>query len=199
MAEGNIGCIDNATGIQARVVGDPRHVRKHLEREPGDSVSVCGVTRLHREVWGHTPMVNGGGKSDSLIVPGKPLNKALGQAAERVEGRRLAKGNLLERDTFRTQGRAGVLEDGKRVQSEVGTVQGGSISPLLANLYLHYVFDLWVQQWRRKRAHGDVVVVRYGDDFIVGFQYRQEAERFLDELRERFGSLGLGFILGRRV
>jgi RNA-directed DNA polymerase len=304
-------------------------------------------------------MVSGGGKSDSLIVPGKPLNKALGQAAERVEGRRLAKGNLLERDTLRTQGRvgvpnalkrvrqaarrdrklrftallhhvyaierlraayfalnreaapgvdgetwreygrdleanlqglsqrlrrgayrakpvrrasipkadgrrrplgvpaledkivqravlevlnaiyetdflgfsygfrpgrsphqaldalsvgictkkvgwvldadiqeffdtlehkwlvrfiehrvadrrivrliqkwlrAGVLEDGKRIQSEVGTVQGGSISPLLANLYLHYVFDLWVQQWRRKRAHGDVVVVRYGDD-----------------------------------
>lgn len=331
-------------------------------------------------------MVSGGGKSDSLIVPGKPLNKALGQAAERVEGRRLAKGNLLERDTLRTQGRvgvphalkrvrqaarrdrklrftallhhvyvierlraayfalnreaapgvdgetwreygrdleanlqglsqrlrrgayrakpvrrasipkadgrrrplgvpaledkivqravlevlnaiyetdflgfsygfrpgrsphqaldalsvgictkkvgwvldadiqeffdtlehkwlvrfiehrvadrrivrliqkwlrAGVLEDGKRIQSEVGTVQGGSISPLLANLYLHYVFDLWVQQWRRKRAHGDVVVVRYGDDFIVGFQYRQEAERFLVELRERFGKFGL--------
>ncbi len=87
--------------------------------------------------------------------------------------------------------RAGVLEDGKRIRSEVGTVQGGSISPLLANLYLHYVFDLWVQQWRRKQARGDVVVVRYGDDFIVGFQHRQEAERFLVELGDRFGRFGL--------
>lgn len=92
---------------------------------------------------------------------------------------------------FRKWLRAGVLEDGKRIRSEVGTVQGGSISPLLANLYLHYVFDLWVQRWRRKRAHGDVVVVRYGDDFIVGFQHRQEAERFLVELGERFGKFGL--------
>jgi RNA-directed DNA polymerase len=60
--------------------------------------------------------------------------------------------------------RAGVLEDGKRTVSEVGTVQGGSISPLLANVYLHYVFDLWVQRWRRKQARGDVVVVRFADD-----------------------------------
>lgn len=87
--------------------------------------------------------------------------------------------------------RAGVLEDGKRTCSEVGTVQGGNISPLLANLYLHYVFDLWVRQWRKKRAHGDVVVVRYCDDFIVGFQHRQDAERFLTELRERFAKFGL--------
>jgi RNA-directed DNA polymerase len=86
---------------------------------------------------------------------------------------------------------AGVLEEGQRTQSEVGTVQGGSISPLLANLYLHYVFDLWVQQWRTRRAHGDVVVVRYADDFVVGFQHRHEAERFLAELRERFAQFGL--------
>ena len=87
--------------------------------------------------------------------------------------------------------RAGVLEDGKRTQSEVGTVQGGSISPLLANLYLHYVFDLWVQQWRTKRAQGDVVVVRFADDFIVGFEHREEAERFLAELWERLEKFGL--------
>ena len=80
---------------------------------------------------------------------------------------------------------------GQRTQSEVGTVQGGSISPLLANLYLHYVFDLWVQRWRRKQAHGDVIVVRYADDFVVGFEHRQEAERFLAELRERFAQFGL--------
>jgi group II intron reverse transcriptase/maturase len=87
--------------------------------------------------------------------------------------------------------RAGVLEDGKRTCSEVGTVQGGNISPLLANIYLHYVFDLWVQQWRKKRAQGDVVVVRYAHDFIVGFQHRQEAEQFLTELGERFAKFGL--------
>jgi hypothetical protein len=61
----------------------------------------------------------------------------------------------------------------------------------LANVYLHYVFDLWIQQWRRKRAHGEVVVVRYVDDFIVGFQHRSDAERFLAELKERFQKFGL--------
>jgi hypothetical protein len=86
---------------------------------------------------------------------------------------------------------AGVLEDGKRIRSEVGTVQGGSISPMLANTYLHYVFDLWVQRWRSRRACGDVVVVRFADDFVVGFQHRFEAERFLIELRERFARFGL--------
>jgi group II intron reverse transcriptase/maturase len=86
---------------------------------------------------------------------------------------------------------AGVLEDGKRIRSEVGTVQGGSISPLLANVYLHYVLDLWVQRWRKRQARGDVVVVRWADDFVVGFQHRAEAERFLAELRERFAKFGL--------
>jgi len=86
---------------------------------------------------------------------------------------------------------AGVLEDGKRTQSEVGTVQGGSVSPLLANVYLHYVFDLWVQRWRRKQAHGEVIVVRFADDFVLGFQHRHEAEQFLDGLRARFAKFGL--------
>jgi RNA-directed DNA polymerase len=86
---------------------------------------------------------------------------------------------------------AGVLEDGVRTWSETGTVQGGSISPLLANVYLHYVFDLWVQQWRTKQAQGDVIVVRYADDFIVGFQHRAEAEQFLAALRQRFARFGL--------
>ncbi len=86
---------------------------------------------------------------------------------------------------------AGVLEDGVRTYSETGTVQGGSISPLLANIYLHYAFDLWVQQWRTTQAQGDVIVVRYADDFIVGFQHRAEAERFLAALRQRFAKFGL--------
>jgi group II intron reverse transcriptase/maturase len=86
---------------------------------------------------------------------------------------------------------AGVLEDGERTCGELGTVQGGSISPLLANLYLHYVFDLWVQRWRQTQATGDVIVVRFADDFVVGFQYRHEAERFLAELRARFAKFGL--------
>jgi len=86
---------------------------------------------------------------------------------------------------------AGVLQDGKRIHSEVGTVQGGSVSPLLANIYLHYVFDLWVQRWRHKQARGDVIIVRWADDFVVGFQHRVEAERFLAELRERFTRFGL--------
>jgi RNA-directed DNA polymerase len=80
---------------------------------------------------------------------------------------------------------AGVLEDGKRTRAEEGTPQGGSASPLLANIYLHYAFDLWVQAWRLKRAHGDVIVVRYADDIVVGFQSKADAERFWAELVER--------------
>lgn len=86
---------------------------------------------------------------------------------------------------------AGVLEDGKWTRSETGTVQGGSISPLLANLYLHYVFDLWVQRWRTTQAPGRVIVVRYADDFVVGFQRREDAERFQAELRDRLAMFGL--------
>ena len=81
---------------------------------------------------------------------------------------------------------AGVLEDGERTRSEKGTPQGGVISPLLANIFLHYVFDLWVRDWRRQ-ATGDVIVVRYADDFIVGFQHEEEARRFLTELRATRG------------
>jgi RNA-directed DNA polymerase len=87
--------------------------------------------------------------------------------------------------------KAGVLEDGKRMQSEEGTVQGGSISPLLANIYLHYGLDLWVRQWRKKQARGDVVVVRFADDFVVGFEHREDGERFWSELKERLARFGL--------
>ena len=87
--------------------------------------------------------------------------------------------------------RAGVLEEGQRTRSDLGTVQGGSISPLLANLYLHYVFDLWVQRWRQTQAHGDVIVVRFADDFVVGFEHCQDAERFLAALQERIQKFGL--------
>jgi RNA-directed DNA polymerase len=81
---------------------------------------------------------------------------------------------------------AGVLEDGKRIQVEEGTPQGGSASPLLANVYLHYVFDLWVRVWRRKQARGDMMVIRFADDIVFGFQYKSDAERFREELVERF-------------
>jgi RNA-directed DNA polymerase len=81
---------------------------------------------------------------------------------------------------------AGVLEDGAMARSEEGVPQGGSISPLLANVSLHYVLDLWADQWRAKHACGDIIVVRFCDDFVVGFQFRKDAERFLADLRERF-------------
>ena len=87
--------------------------------------------------------------------------------------------------------KAGVLEKGEWKAVEEGTPQGGSVSPLLANIYLHYVFDLWIQWWRQTRAQGDVIVVRYADDFIVGFQHRHEAEQCLGELRERFARFNL--------
>ncbi|MBY0459236.1 MAG: hypothetical protein K2V38_18045, partial [Gemmataceae bacterium] len=87
--------------------------------------------------------------------------------------------------------RAGVSENGQWSPTNVGTPQGAVASPLLANVYLHYVFDLWVHQWRQRNAKGDVVVVRYADDFVLGFQQRHEAERFLADLKERLGKFGL--------
>jgi len=87
--------------------------------------------------------------------------------------------------------RAGVLEDGKWSGTEKGTPQGSEISPLLCNVYLHYAFDLWVQHWRRHRATGEVIAVRYADDSVLGFQYRADAERFLREWRERLQRFGL--------
>jgi RNA-directed DNA polymerase len=86
---------------------------------------------------------------------------------------------------------AGVMEEGKKYLPEEGVPQGGSISPLLANIYLHYVLDLWADQWRKKQARGDMIIVRFADDFIVGFQHREEALRFLEALRERFHRFGL--------
>ena len=87
--------------------------------------------------------------------------------------------------------RAGVIEDGEWSETEAGTAQGASVSPLLSNVFLHYVFDLWADQWRRRRARGDVVLVRFADDFVAGFQHREDAERFLADLRERFAGFGL--------
>jgi group II intron reverse transcriptase/maturase len=87
--------------------------------------------------------------------------------------------------------RAGVSEDGQWSPTTVGTPQGAVASPLLANVFLHYVFDLWVHQWRNKSATGDTIVVRYADDFVVGFQHRRDAERFLRELGGRMEKFGL--------
>jgi RNA-directed DNA polymerase len=86
---------------------------------------------------------------------------------------------------------AGVLEKEQWTCSEEGTPQGGSASPLLANLYLHYVFDLWVQHWRKTKAKGDVIVVRWADDFVVGFEHQADAARFHHELAERFAQFKL--------
>ena len=86
---------------------------------------------------------------------------------------------------------AGVIENGVKIDSERGTVQGAAISPLLSNVYLHYAFDLWADQWRRRNAHGDVILVRFADDYVAGFQHRDDAERFLADLRARFAKFGL--------
>src|ERR1044071_94720 len=76
-------------------------------------------------------------------------------------------------------------------ETNLGTPQGAVVSPLLANVYLHYAFDQWVEVWRKKVAKGDVIVVRYADDLVLGFQYRAEAERLLREFRERIAQFGL--------
>jgi group II intron reverse transcriptase/maturase len=86
---------------------------------------------------------------------------------------------------------AGVMEDGKLYDVKEGTPQGGIISPLLANIYLHYVLDLWVSSWRKKHAHGEVYIVRYADDFVMGFQREQDARAMRSALAERLAAFGL--------
>ncbi len=87
--------------------------------------------------------------------------------------------------------KAGVLEEGKVIETTEGTAQGAVASPFLANVYLHHVYDLWVQQWRGRHSTGDMIVVRYADDTVVGFQHRQDAERFLRDLKERLAKFEL--------
>ena len=87
--------------------------------------------------------------------------------------------------------KAGVTEDGQWSETNVGTPQGAVVSPLLANVYLHYILDLWVEAWRKKVAMGDVIVIRYADDIVLGFQYRTDAERFLRDFQERLMKFGL--------
>jgi RNA-directed DNA polymerase len=87
--------------------------------------------------------------------------------------------------------RAGVLEDGVVTIEEKGTGQGSAISPLLANIYLHYVFDLWAERWRRREATGDMIMVRYADDIVVGFQREDDARRFWEAMRERLQEFSL--------
>jgi RNA-directed DNA polymerase len=88
--------------------------------------------------------------------------------------------------------KAGVIENGIRSETVEGTPQGASASPLLANVYLHYVFDLWADHWRRRHAHGDVIIVRFADDYIVGFEHHRDAQRFLADLRGRLAKFALG-------
>ena len=101
---------------------------------------------------------------------------------------------IADRRVLRLVGKwlsAGVSEEGTWSETKVGTPQGAVISPLLANIYLHYVLDLWAHRWREKHAFGDVILVRYADDFVMGFQHRAEAERFLEALREQLRKFGL--------
>jgi RNA-directed DNA polymerase len=87
--------------------------------------------------------------------------------------------------------RAGILEDGAVTVSDRGTGQGSVISPLLANIYLHYVLDLWAERWRRHEATGDMIIVRYADDVVAGFEHEADARRFLDAMRLRFEEFSL--------
>ena len=93
--------------------------------------------------------------------------------------------------------KAGVLEDGVVTVSERGTGQGSVISPLLANVYLHYMFDLWAERWRQHEATGDMVIVRYADDIVVGFEHEADARRFWDAMRERLEEFSLSLQSGQ--
>jgi group II intron reverse transcriptase/maturase len=87
--------------------------------------------------------------------------------------------------------KAGILEEGVVTVSDTGTGQGSVISPLLANVYLHYGFDLWAERWRRREAKGDMIIVRYADDIVVGFEHESDARRFWDAMRDRLKEFAL--------
>jgi group II intron reverse transcriptase/maturase len=103
--------------------------------------------------------------------------------------RRISDGRILR--LIKKWLKAGVIENGRLAATEEGTPEGASASPLLANIYLHYVLDEWVRYWRRTQARGNVIIVRWADDFVMGFQYQGDAERFLVELRERLRQYSL--------
>jgi RNA-directed DNA polymerase len=108
---------------------------------------------------------------------------------ERFLGHRIADRRVLR--LIQKWLKAGVIEDGAWSETEQGTPQGASVSTLLANVYLHYVFDLWARQWRSRQARGDVVIVRFADDLVVGFEHRDDAERFQADLRARLAEFAL--------
>ncbi|ETW94165.1 MAG: maturase, partial [Candidatus Entotheonella gemina] len=87
--------------------------------------------------------------------------------------------------------KAGVMEEGRKIRTRVGTPQGAVISPLLANIYLHYVLDLWAHQWRRKQARGECYIVRFADDSVMGFQYRSDGFHFMEAMKRRLEKFGL--------
>ncbi len=103
--------------------------------------------------------------------------------------RRVSDGRILR--LIKKWLKAGVIENGRHAATEEGTPQGASISPLLSNIYLHYVLDIWVRDWRKAEARGDVIIVRWADDFVMGFQYRDDAEKFLKDLQGRFRKYSL--------
>ena len=114
--------------------------------------------------------------------------------------RRFLRHRIADKRVLRLIGKwlaAGVIEDGEWTESEQGSPQGASVSPLLANVYLHYVLDLWADWWRKRHARGDVIIVRFADDFIVGFEYREDAERFLDELARQVREVRAGAAPGQ--
>ena len=100
-------------------------------------------------------------------------------------------GSIFKFRLIRKWLKAGILEDGVVSVAESGTGQGSVISPLLANIYLHYVLDLWAERWRRQETRGDMIVVRYADDLVVGFEHEADARRFHDAVRERFEAFSL--------
>jgi RNA-directed DNA polymerase len=108
---------------------------------------------------------------------------------EKFLGHRIADRRVLR--LIRKWLKAGVLEDGEWSETVQGAPQGAAVSPLLANVYLHYVFDLWADRWRHRYAHGDVIIVRFADDYIVGFEHARDAQRFLGDLRGRFARFAL--------
>lgn len=108
---------------------------------------------------------------------------------ERFLSHRIADNRILR--LIRKWLKAGTIEDGTRIVAEKGAPQGAVISPLLSNIYLHYVFDTWAHHWRRHQAYGDVILIRYADDSVMGFEHENESQRFLAAMRERFARFGL--------
>ena len=172
------------------------HLLNHTNRLNGHVHAAVDLACAQVKLGHHVAMASGGGDFDALLAANNIETMLLNH--ERRPAVLLKSLGSLYR-LVRKWLKAGVMEEGKLVSAEAGTPQGAVASPLLANIYLHYVFDLWANRWRKRHARGRVIIVRYADDIVIGFEHEDEARRFLADMRQRMESSRCRYIRTKPV